>query len=385
MLDQPKKPLWPKIRHFLREPFAEFWGCVILIVLGDGSVAQVTLSNGEKGDYQSISWGWGLGVMFGVYVSGGISGGHLNPAVTLASCVYRGFPWKKFPGYMLAQTLGCMTGAAIIYGNYRSAIDTFEGCKGCRTVSGPKSTAGVFCTYPAPFMTRTGQFFSEIVASAVLQFIIFAINDTKNIPAGPLAPLVLFFLIFAIGACLGWETGYAINFARDFGPRLVTAMIGYGSEVWSAGGYYFWIPIVAPFIGCLLGGFLYDAFMYTGDESPINWPWLGFDRLFNPHKRIEHDMGTVQQNVDAPMLVDAHPNMGTVQENPLQNGSDEPKVDMDTGFSSDSQTVHLGRHMRTTDHEHVEQAHTPESATPPQPTGAAQFLEFENLDDSDSS
>lgn len=377
MLDQPKKPLWPKIRHYLREPFAEFWGCVILIVLGDGSVAQVTLSNGEKGDYQSISWGWGLGVMFGVYASGGISGGHLNPAVTLSSCVYRGFPWRKFPGYMLAQTLGCMVGAAIIYGNYRSAIDTFEGCKGCRTVSGPKSTAGVFCTYPAPFMTRTGQFFSEIVASAVLQFVIFAINDTKNMPAGPLAPLVLFFLIFAVGACLGWETGYAINFARDFGPRLVTAMIGYGSEVWSAGGYYFWIPMVAPFIGCLLGGFFYDLFIYTGDESPLNWPWMGFNR-WPPNKRIEHDMGMVDERHDGLMLVDAHPDMGMVEENPLSSSEPKPEVD---GISSDNQTVHHGHNVHGEAGGHVE---TPDTV-PAERQGAAQFLEFDNLDDSDSS
>ncbi|MCQ6483126.1 aquaporin, partial [Vibrio parahaemolyticus] len=81
----------------------------------------------------------------------------------------------------------------------------------------------------------------------------------------------LFFLIFGIGACFGWETGYAINLARDFGPRLVTYMIGYGHEVWSAGGYYFWVPMVAPFLGTAFGGFLYDMFIYTG-HSPVNSP-----------------------------------------------------------------------------------------------------------------
>ncbi|KAG5363895.1 putative membrane protein [Yarrowia sp. B02] len=296
----PETPLWPRIRHQLREPFAEFWGCLILILLGDGVVAQVTLSGGKNGDYQSISWGWGLGVMFGVYAAGGISGGHLNPAVTLCSCIYRGFPWKKFPIYLVAQLLGCMTGAALVYGNYRSAIDVFEGGKGIRTVGLPTSTAGIFCTYPAEFMSTTGQFFSEVIASAVLQFAIFAINDQKNLAAGPLAPLVLFFLIFAIGACLGWETGYAINLARDFGPRLVTAMIGYGSKVWTTGNYYFWVPIIAPFIGAALGGFFYDFFLYTGDESPLNWPYMGFDRIFflfgkKEQPRIEHDMGMVEE------------------------------------------------------------------------------------------
>lgn len=154
-----------------------------------------------------------------------------------------------------------------IPGNYKSAIDVYEGGAGIRTVGLNTSTAGIFCTYPASFMTRTGQFFSEFIASTILMFVIYAINDEGNIGAGPLAPLCLFFLIFGIGACFGWETGYAINLARDFGPRLVSYMLGYGTGVWSAGGYYFWIPMVAPFFGCTFGGWLYDTFIFTGKCS----------------------------------------------------------------------------------------------------------------------
>jgi aquaglyceroporin related protein len=176
-----------------------------------------------------------------------------------------------------------MAAAAVVYGNYKSAFDAYEGGPGIRTVVGENATAGVFCTYPAEFMTRTGMFFSEFVASTILQFVIFAMADSANIGAGPLMPLGLFFLIFGIGACFGWETGYAINLARDFGPRLVSYMIGYGSEVWSAGGYYFWIPMVAPFFGCAFGGFLYDVFIYTG-PSPINTPGMGFGRLVSPRR-----------------------------------------------------------------------------------------------------
>lgn len=94
-------------------------------------------------------------------------------------------------------------------------------------------------------MTRTGMFFSEFIASALLMFLIYALKDEGNIGAGPLTPLGLFFIIFGIGACFGWETGYAINLARDFGPRLVSYMIGYGHEVWSAGGYYFWVSFIS--------------------------------------------------------------------------------------------------------------------------------------------
>ncbi|PCG98081.1 Major intrinsic protein [Penicillium occitanis (nom. inval.)] len=272
---EQKKPLWSRIRYTLREPFSEFFGTMILILFGDGVVAQVTLSKDQRGDYQSISWGWGIAVMLGVYTSG-ISGAHINPAVTLANCLYRKFPWRKFPIYTLSQILGAMTGAAIVYANYKSAIDVFEGGPNIRTVPGydsPNATAGIFATYPAPFMTKTGQFFSEFIASAILMFTIFAIKDDDNLGAGPLTPLVPFFVIFGIGACFGWETGYAINLARDFGPRLVSYMIGYGHNVWAAGNYYFWVPMVAPFCGTAFGGWLYDMFLYVG-ESPVNTPWM---------------------------------------------------------------------------------------------------------------
>lgn len=247
--------------------------------------------------------------MLGIYVSG-MSGAHINPAVTFANCVFRNFPWRKFPIYAIAQVLGAMCGAAIVYGNYKSAIDVYEGGPSIRTVPGYSSTAtgGIFCTYPTAFMTKTGQFFSEFVASSILMFMIFAIKDDGNLGAGPLTPLALFFLIFGIGACFGWETGYAINLARDFGPRLVSYMVGYGPEVWSAGNYYFWvcliltgacsekikkiltimllqIPIVAPFLGCTFGGWLYDMFLYTGTDSPVNTPYMGLQRLLWPLSR----------------------------------------------------------------------------------------------------
>lgn len=170
--------------------------------------------------------------------AGSQSGGHINPAVTLANCVYRKFPWRKFPAYLIAQVLGAMCAAFVVYGNYRAAIDHFEGGPGIRTVGLNTSSAGIFCTYPAPFMTRTGMFFSEFVCSTILMFCIYAFLDAG---AGDLLPLCLFFLIFGIGACFGWETGYAINLARDFGPRLVSYILGYGTDVWTAGGYYFWV------------------------------------------------------------------------------------------------------------------------------------------------
>jgi aquaglyceroporin related protein len=208
--------------------------------------------------------------MLGVYASG-ISGAHINPAVTFANCVFRKFPWKKFPGYALAQILGAMCASGIVYANYKSAIDVFEGGVGIRTVPGysANASAGIFCTYPAEFLTKTGQFFSEFIASALLMFMIYALKDDGNIGAGPLTPLGLFFVIFGIGACFGWETGYAINLARDFGPRLMSYFLGecrrpvtrvllempadslekgYGHNVWAAGNYYFWVSVASHLI-----------------------------------------------------------------------------------------------------------------------------------------
>ncbi|KAG7138627.1 Aquaporin-3 like protein [Verticillium longisporum] len=258
-----KPPFWSRVRCYCQDGFSEFIWTFILVLFGDGVVAQVVLSRGTKGEFQSINWGWGIGVMMGVYCGG-------KP---------------KLPIYALAQLLGAMAAAAVIYGNYKAAINIFEGGANLRTVTGPNATAGVFSTYPAAFMSTTGMFFSEFIASSILQFSLYAMLDTDNIGAEPLLPIGLFFLVFGIGACFGWETGYAINPARDFGPRLVAFMLGYGTEVWTSGHHYFWVPIVAPACDCLFGGFLYDIFIFTG-ESPINEPMFGLVKYLRKQRSV---------------------------------------------------------------------------------------------------
>jgi len=210
---------WSKVRLSLREPFAEFFGVFIMVLFGDGSVAQVLLSANEKsapggngyGSYQSISWGWGLGVMLGIYVAGD-SGAYLNPAITFTNCLLRKLPWRRFPMYLLAQFLGGFVAAGVIYANYINGINALEGGPDIRTVPpNPTATAAVFCTYPQPFLTKASQFFSEFIASTILMFVIFALKDDSNngpsCGSGNWFPLALFFLIFGLGACFGWETG----------------------------------------------------------------------------------------------------------------------------------------------------------------------------------
>ncbi|TFK73626.1 aquaporin [Pluteus cervinus] len=260
----------------IREPVAEFLGVAILVIFGNGVDCQIVLSQNPtvasfpRGDWTSLSFGWAAGTALGVWVSGGISGGHINPAVTLALATFRGFPWRKVPIYIFAQLLGGIVGAAIIYGNYIHAIDIVEGGRNVRTMA----TASLFSTYALDYMTNVSSFFEEFLGTAILLFVIFAMIDKKNMPppAG-LNPLLLFFLILAIGACIGMQTGYAINPARDLGPRILTSMVGYGKGVYTfRNQYWLWCPVIAPILGAQAGALLYDVLLYTGTDSPINRP-----------------------------------------------------------------------------------------------------------------
>ena len=189
----------------------------------------------------------------GIYASAGVSGAHLNPAVTLAFAAFRGFPWRKVPAYVLAQTAGAFAGAAVTFVTYREAFDHFDG--GVRQVAGDKATAGIFATYPQPFLSAVpGGFVDQVVGTALLLLVIFALGDRRN--AGPASggPVLVGALVVLIGMTFGFNAGYAINPARDLGPRVFTAIAGWGSEVFRAGGGWWWVPLVAPCLGGLLGG-----------------------------------------------------------------------------------------------------------------------------------
>ena len=244
-----------------REAAAEFLGTFVLIVFGSAVVAQVVLSGGSHGGYISINIAWGLAVAMGVYVSGGVSGGHLNPAVTLALAVHRGFPWAKVPYFCAAQVAGAFVGAAVTFLTYREAFTHFDG--GVRQVTGAQATAGIFATYPQPFLSNVpGGLVDQVVGTALLLLVIFALGDARNLAPEPkTGPMVVGALVVLIGMCFGYNAGYAINPARDFGPRLFTALAGWGGEVFRAGNGWWWVPIVGPLVGGVLGGFVYDFFI----------------------------------------------------------------------------------------------------------------------------
>jgi MIP family channel proteins len=241
----------------LREAAAEFLGTFVLLVFGTASVAQFLLSEGHAGSPLSIHLAWGLGVTMGIYASAGVSGAHLNPAVTLALAALRGFPWRKVPAFVLAQVAGAFAGAALTFVTYREAFNHFDG--GARQVIGPLATAGIFATYPQPYLSAVpGGFVDQVVGTALLMLGLFAIGDRRNAGPATAGPVLVGALVVLIGMTFGFNAGYAINPARDFGPRLFTSLAGWGGEVFRAGNAWWWVPIVAPCIGAVLGGLAYD-------------------------------------------------------------------------------------------------------------------------------
>src|ERR1041384_6114681 len=189
-----------------RELLAEFLGTFVLIVFGVGVVAQVVLSKQTAGSYLSINVAWGLAVAMGCYVAAGVTGAHLNPAVTLALAAHRRFPWNKVMPYSLAPLAGAVVASAVVYVTYREALTAFDG--GVRQVTGAFATAGIWATYPQPFLSVfPGGGIDQILGTALLVGVIFAITDSRNSPAPPgLAPVVVGLLVVLIGAPLGFHS-----------------------------------------------------------------------------------------------------------------------------------------------------------------------------------
>ena len=231
---------------------AEFVGTALLVLLGDGAVATVVLnkSKGQASGWIVIATGWGLAVTMAVYAVGTISGAHLNPAVTIGLAVIGKFAPAKVFGYIAAQITGAMFGALLVWLAYLPHW---------KTTPDPATKLGVFCTGPA-IRSTPSNLLCEIISTATLVFGVLAIPSGANLSAPGWAtgfgPLMVGLLVVAIGISLGGPTGYAINPARDFGPRLAHAILpiaGKGSSDWP----YSWIPIAGPTIGGTLGALAY--------------------------------------------------------------------------------------------------------------------------------
>ena len=280
-----------------KEFFAEFLGTLVLMVFGLAVNAQVSLGGQQYGTYLSINIGWGLAVVFGVYVAGGVTGAHINPAVTLALAVNRDFPWSKVLPYMAAQFMGAFLASALIYVVYLEALDAYEvacvqemiaeedvedATEVLAKTSGevaPRTlkTAGIWSTYPRQFSTlrwvsNWSGFLDQIVGTALLLLCICALTDERNMaPKSNLAPLLIGAVVLMIGMSMGANCAYAINPARDFSPRLFTWLAGWGSQVFrSPNTTWYLVPIVGPFLGGIIGVQLYRLMIsrwHSEDDS----------------------------------------------------------------------------------------------------------------------
>jgi glycerol uptake facilitator protein len=258
---------------------AEFLGTMVLIAFGDGVVAMAVAGlnqsgRGSKifdasGDWLLITWGWAMAVTFGVYVAGGITGAHINPAVTLAFAVKGAFPWRRVPAFWAAQVVGAFVGAALVFLVYHDAISSYESANHVtRGDLNSVVTYSIFATFPAPYFKGNwiGPLIDQIVGTAFLLMFVSALIDRRNLaPKANLTPWLVGLAVAAIGMSYGANAGYAINPARDFGPRLFAAIAGWGQVALPGNGTgfsnYFWIPIIGPLIGGIIGVLVYDFFI----------------------------------------------------------------------------------------------------------------------------
>ncbi|MBE3585854.1 MIP/aquaporin family protein [Desulfofundulus thermocisternus] len=244
-----------------RELLAEMMGVAFFIFFGDAVVAALILVGAVK-DFVGVTLAWGLAIAVAVYMTAPISGAHLNPAVTIAFATMGKFPWRKVVPFCLAQTAGGFIGAALVYALYWPAFKAFEAAQHITRGSvASVLTSRVFCTFRSDFVPdNLHAFIVELVLTALLMFVIMLLTDQNNniLPLANLWPFMLGLFIVVIGLSAGCITGYAMNPARDFGPRLFAALTGWGRVVLPGIDNYFWVPILGPIAGAITGGFLYN-------------------------------------------------------------------------------------------------------------------------------
>ncbi|WP_263263003.1 MIP/aquaporin family protein [Pseudomonas sp. RIT-PI-S] len=239
---------------------AEFLGTALFIFFGTGCVAALKVAGASFGLWE-ISIIWGIGVSMAIYLTAGVSGAHLNPAVSIALWLFGDFERRKLPFYIASQVAGAFCGAALVYTLYSSLFFEYEQVHHLvRGSAASLELASVFSTYPNAALSDGQAFLVEAVITAILMGVIMALTDDNNgLPKGPLAPLLIGLLIAVIGSAMGPLTGFAMNPARDFGPKLMTFLTGWGDIAFTGGRElpYFLIPIVAPILGACFGAASY--------------------------------------------------------------------------------------------------------------------------------
>ncbi|KAJ5502504.1 hypothetical protein N7463_005378 [Penicillium fimorum] len=263
---------WSKIRHHLREPLAEWLGTTMAMTIGLCATLSNFTSSGQAGSYPAQSAAWGFGFMAAIYTTGGMSGGHLNPAISISLSVFRGFPAHRCVIYIAAQLLGAITAGGISYAIYHDAI--VEVAKVAKVPQNASVASQALLTLPKPFVHPATAFFTEFLGSAILVGSILALGDDTNAPPGAgMQAFIIGIIIMIVVLALGYNTGGCFNGARDFGPRLVVLMAGWGGQIFREyHAWWVWGPWVADITGALFGALIYDLAIFTGGESPVNYP-----------------------------------------------------------------------------------------------------------------
>jgi glycerol uptake facilitator protein len=258
------------------EYLAEFLGTFVLLAFGDGvvavAVAGLTMSGRTlvifqgAGGWLLITWGWAMAVVMGVYVAGGITGAHLNPAVTFALALRGDIPWRKVLPYWVSQVAGAFAGAALVYLDYHQAINAWNTAHHVVSRSSPEglTTFSIFSTFPASYFGTSllGPFIDQVIGTFFLLLFIFAITDSKNLGVrSNLGPFIVGMAVAAIGMSYGTGAGYAINPARDFGPRLFAWLEGWGANAFPGLNGYWWVPILGPLVGGAIAVYVYRWFI----------------------------------------------------------------------------------------------------------------------------
>ncbi len=251
-------------RQLIGELISEAIAIFIIIAFGDLVACMYVLY--DPSPYVNAYWGvcisWGLAVTLAIYVTGSVSGTHANPAVTLALAVFRGFPWRKVVPYWIAQVVGAFIGAVIVYALFQPVIDHYNDVNHLTRAAG--GAAGVFFTHPGLAITPMHALSDQIILTAFLLFGIFAITEQYNemAPQANSGALIIGFLVAIIGASMGYLEAWAINPARDFGPRLFAYLAGWGNSALPSPNNYWWIPIVGPLIGGVVGAGAYQLLIH---------------------------------------------------------------------------------------------------------------------------
>lgn len=306
---------WTRLRSkYLKEFLAEFCGTMFMLFLGSATVcqnkiggqfqkknfnqamAQIDLSSVDSATLQTIealrylitsddtgsagfvAMGWSAAGVVGYFTAGGgaISGAHLNPAITLTSFIFRGFPMRKVPIYWIAQGLGAFVGALTLYIFYRKVIREAYG----ENFKDIQDVANMFSVFPKDYLSTGRQFVSELFCTCILQAGAFALTDPYTALATDIFPVVIWLLTYCINISMSYQTGAGMNPTRDLGPRLALYAVGFNKHMlWLDHHRFFWVPIVAPFVGAILGALIYDVLIYQGHESPVNWPMHTFKEL----------------------------------------------------------------------------------------------------------